>query len=278
MPAVKVTLLMQHVSNFGEVAGGFSRIGGWSETWYKPGTDVVGARNLVEIGNGSLPPIAQTRAALLPQGSAIVGQRYQIVDPRGPAQSASRFFNGNGSFTADVPQMGLLCKIGATGVGNIRAQIIRAIPDSFVQLGEFAPSVAYRDLVLRYFGSLVLWNFRGRDLTIPAFTIISISSAGLVTTTAAHGYAINDRVRILKTLTAAGRVVGALAYVSTVPSTTTFTLNVWTNGSSEGGTVRKEVIIYPPVNPNIATISRIVTRRVGRPFVQYRGRRARRSS
>lgn len=272
--AVKMTMLIQHQTNVGGPAGALVRLGGWSESWYQPGTNIAAARTLAVNGPGEFGGgILEWRAALLPIGSRIVGQRYQLVDPRGPAQSDAQQYPGSSEDNADVPQMGLLLKVPGTGVGNIRNQILRGLPDVFVRLGEFAPTAAYTGLLQTFFLRLGDWHFRGRDLTQTAFTIISISSVGLVTTQLPHGYAINDRVRILRTLTAAGNVVGELAYVTVVNSATSFTLNVWTHGSSVGGTVRKEVIIFPQVEDTAISISRVVTRRVGRPFVGYRGRR-----
>lgn len=272
--AVKMTMLIQHQTNVGGPAGALVRLGGWSESWYQPGTNIAAARALAINGPGDFGGgILAARAALLPTGSRVVGQRYQLVDPRGPAQSDAQQYPGISEENADVPQMGLLLKVPGTGVGNIRNQILRGLPDIFVRLGEFAPTAPFTALLTTFFLRLGDWYFRGRDLTQTAFTIISISSVGLVTTQLPHGYAVNDRVRILRTLTAAGNVVGMLGYVQAVNSATTFTLNVWTHGSAVGGTVRKEVIIFPQVQDEGISISRVVTRRVGRPFVGYRGRR-----
>lgn len=269
--AVKFTMLFQGLSNSTQLAGVPSRIGGWTETWYNTGTSIPDTITLARNSG-----IQARRSALLPNGAVIIGQRFQVVDPRGPAQSTSEVWQNATGQAQDIPQMGLLISVPALAVGNIRKQIIRSVPDVNVVEGEYQPSVLWRNNVQLYFDSLATWRFRGRDLTQTAFAIISINSAGLVTTQLAHGYALNDRVRILRTLTAAGPLAGGLFYVATVPSTTTFTLNTWPHGSTTGGTVRREVIIYPQVNRPAITIGRIVTRRVGRPFVQYRGRRGRR--
>jgi len=47
----------------------------------------------------------------------------------------------------------------------------------------------------------------------------------------------------------------------------------WSFAASAGGKARKSVVIYPLIDGLNTVATRIVTRKVGRPFDQYRGRR-----
>lgn len=274
MPTVKCTMFMQLATNLSLPAEAQRRIGGWSETVYRTGGDVAGAiRALNGEERFAGPDLCATRAQLLPTGAAIVGQRFQVIDPVGLAQSTSATFPGSSGLAADIPQMCLYCKVPAVGTPNIRKLFLRGIPDARVIEGEFQPLAGWRGIVQRYFTSLSGFAFRARDLTAPAARIISITPEGLVTTEDPHPFAINNMLRILRSLAADGNFGGGRFQVQNLGSSNvTFQLRGWDGGATVGGTARLDRIIYPAFDGNSATIGRIIVKKVGRPFGGYRGR------
>lgn len=274
---IKMTQFLQITTNVSLTAGTLQRIGGWSEGWYYPGTSIQGAIDAYTTEIAGLPALGAARGALLPRGGAIVGQRFQQVNPTGPSQSTAFRFTGEFMNNTDQPQAALLMRVKALNANNVRLHIIRGIPDIQLVEGEFSPQPGYLTSVNRYISSLGNWLFRGRDLSIQPVNIFTISSAGLVTTEAPHGLVVNDLVLIQKSLDADGLFVSGRFMVATVgPGTNAFTTTAWTAGACTGGRVRKDGIVFPTVNPGQTTVSRAVVKKVGRPFVQYRGRASRR--
>src|SRR4051812_2176397 len=102
MPS-KYTAIFELSTNNSNTAQGH-RVGGWSETVYYNGS--VNAVNIAQFTN-----LCQRRARFLPASAAVVGQRYQNIDPVGGASTGSVRFPGNANYGNDVPQMSLLCRI-----------------------------------------------------------------------------------------------------------------------------------------------------------------------
>lgn len=220
--------------------------------------------------------LCTARARLLPIGSAIVGQRLQVVTPIGPSQSLSRLFPGSAFTLADVPQMALLCRVPALSANNVRRMILRGLPDARVVEGEYSPSGVFTSDLNFFFRVLGQWLFRGRDLTPQTTRLFTVSALGVFNTETPHLLAPLDIVRVSRAITAFGQFHSQRLQVATVgPGTNGGTFTGWLGGSTSGGTVRKDAIVFPQVDPDNITIGRVITRRVGRPFVQYRGRRSR---
>ena len=275
----KMTMLMQLATNVSDPTAVARRLGGWSESWYWEGASIqdlyiymFGGQIGVGEGIGGFCP---ARAALLPNGASMVGQRIQQVDPVGQSQSLSRNFPGTAAIAADVPQMALLCTIPGKNVKNIRRTILRGIPDARVVEGEFSPSNAFVAAVNLFFDALNNWRFRGVDLAQPNLPIITIDATGVIQMGAlSAGFAVNDLVKVLRSHSAANDPVGGVFMVESIPSATSIKVRNWTAGACTGGTVRKHAFVYPIVDGDNCSIGRIVTKRVGRPFTQYRGRRS----
>jgi hypothetical protein len=275
--SVKLTMLFQLTTNISHPLSPNRRIGGWSESWYFPGQDAAAARAAALNGVGNIPSIMSTRAGFLPNGAAIIGARFQVVDPRGPSQSIGVSLPGTYNVESDVPQMALLVRIPGVGVNNVRTTILRGLPDDRVREGELFATQAFAVAIGAWVTSLPPWRFRGRDLSQPTIKMISISSTGVVATETPHGYGMGDMVRISRTVLSSGDFGGGRFQVSVLgPGALTFTVLNWDQGLGLGGSVRKDGIIYP--QPDISNLSfqRVVVRKVGRPFVGYRGRRSRR--
>jgi hypothetical protein len=273
---IKCTIFMQQTTNTSKPFSAIHRVGGWSESYYFGGVDVNACIKAFQTGVGGTLGLGPTRANLLANGAAIVGQRFQIVAPSiGQSQSSSYTYTPTGSYVADQPQMALLIKVPGNGVPNIRRVILRGIPDQFIVDGEFAPNLDFLNLLGQFLAELSNWQFRGRDLTQPAFKIITIAIDGTVTCEAVPTFAVNQMVRVLRTMNSGGDLVGGRFQVTTTgPSPVAFKLLNWTQGACTGGTVRADAIIYPQMAGNLASIGRAVVKKVGRPFVGYRGRRS----
>lgn len=274
MAVFKFTMLFAHSSAASAPNYPVHRIGGWSESWYVNDTSAAGVLTRATLGNGILP----SRAALLPNSGSIVGVRVQQVSPPGPSQTATALYPGTAANLADIPQMGLLCSVAGQGVSNIRRFILRGVPDVMVKEGEYSPSGDYDAAVKAFLSVGILsWNFRGRDLSIPPAKILNVSTLGVVTCQAAVTFPLLGMVRILKSKDTSGTLRGGVYQVSSVgPGTNVFTVLNWQWGTTNGGSVRTEAVVYPLVDTSTAKPNRIVTRRVGRPFTAYRGRRSKR--
>jgi hypothetical protein len=251
------------------------RQGGWTESWYYPGVSVPAAR--AAFGDASsVPNLCSARAAMLPLGASIVAQRYQVVAPTvSPAQLTSFNYTSPGGVEGDYPQGALLCRVPALGASNVRRAILRGLPDSVVTEGEYTPSFGFGISLAGFFGALQPFAFRGRDLSQPVLKIINVTAAGVVTTETNITLTVGQMVRVLKTQTSAGSLKGGRFQVSAVgPGSNVFTLLNWALGATTGGSVRPDLVVYPMIDSGNISVSRVVTRRVGRPFVTFRGRRS----
>jgi hypothetical protein len=281
---IKCTALFQLSTNVDFPNASSRRIGGWSESWYFPGTSVTNAAFLFQgapsVAGLAIPGWCSYRAAILPTGAAIVGQRYQQVNPTGATQTTGQMFPGSSGLTADIPQQAVLIYCPAAGANNIRRSTLRGIPDSAIVEGEYVALAGLNNAILNWFSFLSNFQFRVRDLSQPTFTILNITAAGLVTCETPHTIAQGAMVRILRTKTADGDLVGGRFQVATIgPLGNQLTLTNWTPAeATTGGRIRVDAIAFPFVNAAACQIGRAVTRRVGRPFTSYRGRRARRTA
>lgn len=260
------------------------RTAGWSETIYGNFASIqtLLAEATRQVGGGIfggvVPGYWVARAQLLPLGASIVGARVQQVDVVGPVQTLALTYVGSQVREADIPQMALLIRAPALGANNIRRFTLRAIPDNQITEGEYQPSADYNVQMNLFLATLANWAFRAKQQATTKFKIISITTTGLMTTEMPAGFIVNQMVRITKARDAGGNLRSGRFQVSaTGPGTTVFQLLNWPFTSSTGGTVfGDQTIFYPAIDANNIGISRTVTRRVGRPFVGYRGRRSRR--
>lgn len=268
MAMQKCTALFQLTTTSSESSYG-SRLAGWSESFYSALTNPTQVRS-------DFQALCRARAALLPESGAIVGQRYNQVNPTGPSRSEAVICPGVKLSNCDVPQMAALCRAFARNTNNVRNLILRGVPDARVVDGEFQPSRNW----LGAFTSFVQvmtdkqFAFRGRDLAQTLYPVQQISDAGVMQLEVAASYVVGDYVRVLRTVNESDRKVGGRFRISIVTDATHYVLQGWDKGNTVRGQVRKDAIIFPVIGD--ATLERIITRKVGRPFGQYVGRLARR--
>lgn len=278
---IKGTQIFTHTSRVSDPASPIHRIGGWTESYYWEGATIEQFRN--EFLGGPNPAggvwlgLSLLRARLLPTGANIVGQRYQQVNPVGPSQSLGRLFAGSAGILNDVPQMTLLCDAPGVGVKNVRRLFLRGMPDVRVTEGEFDAPAGYISALQDFFDFLAKFSFRARDLNQPQIPVVSITSGGVVTSSAAVPFLQNSFVQIGRAKTATGgNVTGVFQVDSVGPGFGVFQLKNWTLGSTTGGYARGYAIIYPKFDAPSVHFNRIVVKKIGRPFTQYRGRRSKR--
>lgn len=263
----KVTMLFTMSTNKNNTTENQVRVGGWSESWYIDKSPAETRLATIQL--------CIARANLLPAAAAIIGQRYQVVG--GGSSTGGRVFPGGYSPRGDIPQMALLCTMAGTGVSNVRRFALRGIADLIVTEGEYAPGDIFRgnlDLFSRVLAEQQ-FRMRGRDLNVSTQTVVSIDNTGLVVTGAASGVAANQRVNFVRTRDIYRRPIKGNYLVDNVLGTTSFHVVGLAGRQTVGGFVR---LVQPPVYPLMLGGSfapgRIVPRKVGRPFNQYRGRQS----
>lgn len=273
MATYKLSMIFNYVSGSTN-AGWFNIPGGFSESVY------YGDISTATVT--AFKRLCQKRAALLPTRSSITGIRLQSVDPKGSANTRRVNYAGpnNTEWNADVPQMGLLFSVPASGLANVSRRRLAAIPDPQVSYGEYSPFGTYRAMMSTYLAELNGWLMKGRDLTQTIANVVSVSAGGVVTCTVAPAYALNDKVTIRSTVQADGKKVSGTFVVQVGTSGDTFTLKNWPYGATTKGTCQKYVPIYPAMvttglDQDTFTI---VQRKIGRPSRKYVGRRSRRRS
>lgn len=269
--ATKCTMLIQLSTSLDPAsAQTVRRLAGFSESWYNAGVLTPTLENTFLL-------LAQRRAALLPSTGNITGFRYQATDglTSGKTVTRIRSIPGTAGNQTDVPQMALKFDIDANGTPNQRIWLMRGVPDAQITNGEYQPSATYRTNVNTFFTTLgASWLFRGQDLTLPTTPIFSISATGLITWLANPGYADGTILRVLRARNASGQSNGGRFRVDNVVANTGQLLG-WTFGASTGGKSRVYSIIFPPIPATVdaALTAQSVVKKVGRPFVLYRGRR-----
>lgn len=264
----KLTMIFQMTS---QPIGGAAvqRTGGWSESIY---AETLSTANRVHFDN-----LMKARAALLPVNAAIVGQRYQEVDPPGASSTSATKYPGTATIAsaagqgADVPQMTLLCRT-RTNLPNVRSTYLRAIPDANVVGGEFTPGSTYGGLLQKYFSELTGWQTRGRNLAGALYPIFAISSGGLLSFEAAVTLTTPVMVQVLQSTATNGIRYGGRFKATGQPTTSSAQLEGWDFPATSGGKVRVQNIIYPVMTTT--DISRIIVKKIGRAPFQYRGRRS----
>jgi hypothetical protein len=278
MPVFKVTTLFQYASNSTVPTAPIRRTGGFSETWYATANSVSA---LVSLFNGTnVPPPGVgywvARAALLPQGSAIVGYRVQQVSPLGPIQTGALNLAGTVGNIADTPQTTLLLRSPSIGFSNIRRWFLHAIPDAQIVDGEYAPTAAFNALFTPLYFAMVGLQFAGRDLTQPKIPIVSITTLGVVNLQVPYAGAVNDMVRVLRTVDSGKNLRGGRFQVTAIGPGNSVTLSSWPYGATTLGSLRKEGVVYPTVDTANTAVSRVIIKKTGRPIIGYRGRRSKR--
>lgn len=271
--ATRVSLVFQYASS--PRAGTTARIhtGGWTESLW--------SINPVPSNHPDIATWATARARLLPATASIVGFRianFTIVQNKFKPTGTSTgkiVKPGNPNYDCDIPQMAL--EIGCTSSEgpNVSRIALRGIPDSCVYGGELNADVGWLGNLTRYLGELENrgWKFTGRDLAQPSFNIISVAG-NVVTLNGALGAVPNTSyVRFLNAKNEAGETVTG-AYLVTAVAGNTVTIAGYSGGNFTVPSGKMRIDMVRLFDITEADYTRVVVRKVGRPFESYRGRQS----
>jgi len=265
--AYKLTMIFQCTTD-PEGTGAVPRTAGWTESVYN-GVLTAATRN-------SFRDLMAARAGLLPKEAAIVGQRFQVVLPTGGSSTGGQRFNGSAPDAGtgrqtDVPSTSLFCKTLTSDL-NTRNTIIRCIPDNWVVGGELLTSANITTALNTYFGELAGWDMLGRQLDAEQIPIFAITDTGLVSFDENQTIATPGKVRISSSVDEDGIRRGGLFKALSQPTPSSVQLQGWTYPATKGGTLRVQPIGLHTMTTT--TVSRVITKKVGRPLFVFRGRRS----
>lgn len=272
----RYTMLFQMTTNPGNLADAIPHSSGWSESHWR--SDLVP----FTPGSGVFNALMNTRAALLPTRASIVGfriARYDIdvssLKPKGT--STGRLQKVGAQASLDVPNLALEVSGASSGANNNRFSI-KAIPDDQVSNGEYQPDASFKTRVAQYLSELAFggWGFIGRDFNAAQPRVLSVNGATLVTSGAIGATLGETVVTFIKVKDTDGKPVVGNFRVLTNPSALTFTLAGIPQGTEVVDSGFARVLTPAFFAYASCSASRIVVRKVGRPFQGYRGRASKR--
>ena len=276
---VRVTLLLSVTTNPLDTTSAAAHSGGWSESFYSSSSAFLPA--------SFFQSWAQARALCLSGEASLIGYRQQLVTLNGnkllPGGSAAGTLLYPGAAPSDLnaPQDALMINFTVAAQPQNLRHRLAALPDSQVTNGEYQPNATFKGYVTKYinFVSSGLFSAVVRDLTQPDARVVSLV-AGVLTTQSATGAIVGQYVRLRRVRDSSGRPVEGSFLVMAVggggaaPSTYTLFPAPTQTVDTPNGTARLDLLANPTItggSPN-----RLVIRKIGRPFVQYRGRRSKR--
>lgn len=279
----KVVMIMK--DNTTGVTPAQNRIAGFSESVWHSSDDIATVRRACFEGSIGPVGLVPARANILPASAAIVGLKfYKGGVGKGTTQRIA--FPGNAAWPTDVPNLALQCSNRSDLTGGVRRWLVHAIPDQFIVTGEFAPNTAFQLALSVYFIALQSFGFYTRPSNQTGSHITTIVGVppvapatvptGLVTTVEPHGFGVGDQVTIYSTNLTNGTKVTVTMRVTAVPSATQFVFGTWPNGNTTGGIAGSPLKTFDSFNNATFGLGSISTRKVGRPFDQFRGRRSKR--
>ena len=249
-----------------------SHTAGWSESHWR--------QNALDANDQLLTRMLNARAAMLPKQAAMVGLRIGQFTISGnrvlPGQTSIRKFlkPGQAGYSCDVPQMALELGASTSGINSSKFSV-RGIPDNQVVQGEYAPTDNWDARLQEYINSLSAqgWQMIGRVLTNATQKIESVSTTGNCVTYDVPVFANGAQIRVLRCRDTNGFPISGVFQVSNLVGRA-FDLSNWPQGSvvKNSGSVRVDAVDNFTIVD--VEVSRVVVRKVGRPFEQYRGKRS----
>jgi hypothetical protein len=173
----------------------------------------------------------------------------------------------------DIPQMALLTRIPSFNGEHIRPYIIRGIPDQLVVDGEFRPTADYNTALTALFRTLGLYQMRVVVRVAAPQQIASIDASGKIIFNAVRpNIPVGGIIHLVEVMVAGRTISGPFVVAALGPESLAMTVNGWTFGVGLGGQGLQSSVSYDPLDGTKATVGRIIVKKVGRPFVAYRGR------
>lgn len=271
----KYTHLMAVTTGPTDRAAASPHSGGWSESHWGTPSD-----NFLTFLQNS----AVKRANLLPSLCSVIGWRYETFDLTGrvlrPLGAVSGRFQypGISSQGLNLPQDALMISATAAGNPNATRFNLRALPDGVTVNGEYQPTPVFTTDLLDFLQYLKTRNygFIGRNKTGSSAQVVSITGAVVVLNGPVGGVQ-GDYLRLNRVFTSNGTPVKGSFRIDTIGGNT-YTLSTapGLNVTAPSGTARLDTLSF--FNYGNLTPNRAVSRKVGRPFEQYRGRASKRVS
>lgn len=271
----RVSLLFSVTTNPTNLGTASAHSGGWSEShWSYPSTAIL----------PYIRALALVRSPMLPSQASIIGYRIQNYTITGnklfPVGSTSGGLLYPGGYTNDMnlPQDGVTLTASGVAVPNATRFTLRGLPDSQIANGEYQPSTAFATAMNTYCARLVAdgWGFIGRVKTGLSARVLSIDqNTGAVTLNGPVGGQANvDFLRLNRVYDEQGIPLKGAFLITAIAG------NVYTCPELKGyavskasGTARIDALSfysYASCQPQ-----RAASRKIGRPFQGYRGRRSR---
>ncbi len=274
----RVALLFDLTTNPINRAVASPRSAGWSETVWWNGT----IQNLLA---GPLLALAQNRSNMLPKEAACIGYRIAnaeiTVDNRiNYAGTSGGKLNtpGSSAYSCGEAQDALMLSLNAVNGINVSRHALRALPDEVCAQGEYNPDPNFTVALSGYLSELITnaWGMVSHDLSQPAFSVLSIDAHGVVTTAGAHTILAGQYARFHRCKLDDGTTIQG-SYLVTAATATTLTLANWkyiSPKTTQGGLVRRDLLGFLRFNQLTGQVA--TSRKVGRPFDSFRGRRSKR--
>lgn len=277
--AIKVVMIFEAVTGGGPLTGQRQRIAGWTESLWWPSDDAAALRNAMEVGIPGTQCMLQSRAFLLPPSASIQGYRFHVVGSNGRAQLRQVVYPGAyAGTTQDLPTVSALCTGFNSTSGKIRRWTIRGLPDEICVNGELVPWFMSTPEWTRYADAMAVFAFRVSALTTLTGQNVFVTDAGVVTLTGASPFANGTQVQLRGARGPANQPISYDGVIVGVgPANTQFTVNNWANQigvQAVGGTFTAKVDGYVTFDAGTIEAVKAVSRKVGRPFDLFRGRRS----
>jgi len=247
--------------------------GGWSESHWDSSSSVPLA---------AITALAQRRAQILSPLASVIGYRTEVFTissnkllPGGT--SSGRFqYPGTGGSGLNVPQDALQISLPAVAATNVSRSSLRGMADDVIDQGEYTPTVAFANAMQAFLNELFNsnWGFIGRVKSNPVARVQKITDLGVVTLSANIGGAANtDYLRLNRVYDNQGFPVKGSFLITNIAGNV-YTLAGYTGQvvDAPSGTARIDAVNW--FGYGHGSVSRAVSRKVGRPFEQYRGRRS----
>lgn len=276
---LRVTILLAVTTDPTDKVAASPHSGGWSESFHM--------NSSLFVDRSIFTKWASARANILAGECSIIGFRQQLVTISGnkllPGGSGAGTLNVPGAYATDMnaPQDALMLNFGLTGQPTQVRIRLAGLPDSQVARGEYQPQSSMKAQVTNYINQVIGSGFGSivRDLTVPDARVKGYVG-GVLTTLTATGALAGQYIRLRRVRDDNGRPVeGAFlvtAVVANADGTTSYTLfgGPGSTVTRPNGTARHDLLAFATLLNG--TPNRLVVRKVGRPFVQYRGRRSKR--
>ena len=256
---LKISILFQQST-------ALNRVGGWSETWYREGS--------VDDSYAAASLVCQDRSGFLTTAASMVGIRIQTIG--GGSKAFPKNLPGQIGTDQDIPQMALQCSIDGLGVPNRKYFQLRGLPDSNVINGDFRATRLFTTAFQLFAAQLQTqaFRFRAKPAGNAIVKIIDIDLNGNYTLSLPTGAVAGSYLQLLAVRNVGGANVSGTYFVESVATATTGKLKNWVGGVvMEKGKARLSTVFYPLCDGSTLERYRATTRKVGRPFGLYLGRR-----